>query len=266
MLHQFIVLTLILFLSWKTLVCNSLSGTQLIQPIPMLRNYVNSVAMIINEANILSISPSMSNEHSDIKNIKIKSKFVNIKGSKIHYLEAGTHNKRYALLLHGASWNSQTWEDIGTLRLLAEKGYRAIALDLPRYGTSERISESKELFLNDFLEELNFTKPIVVSPSMSGIYSLPLVVSHWDKLKGFVAVAPVAISKYSKQLKGIELPTLAIWGSNDHIVPVKQADLLLKIMPKAQKVILANAGHRCYLDATREFHDYLSDFLEKVSG
>lgn len=266
MLHQFIVLTLILFLSWKTLVCNSLSATQLIQPIPMLRNYVNSVAMIINEANVFSISPSMSNQHSDIKNIKIKSQFVNVKGAKIHYLEAGDNTTYPVLLLHGASWNSQTWEDIGTLRFLAEKGYQAIALDLPGYGTSERISESKELFLNDFLEELNFKKPIVVSPSMSGIYSLPLVVSHWDNLRGFVAVAPVSISKYSKQLKGIELPTLAIWGSNDHIVPVKQADLLLTIMPKTQKVILANAGHRCYLDDTDNFHRYLSNFLDKVSG
>lgn len=263
MLHQFIVLSLVFSLSWKTLVCTSLFP---IQSTLILRNYINSVAVIICEANFFSIYPCMSNEYSNkMKNIKIKSQFVNIKGSKIHYLETGDLSTYSVLLLHGASWNSQTWQDIGTLRFLAEKGYRAIAVDLPGYGTSQRISGSKELFLNDFIEELNLKKPVIVSPSMSGIYSLPLVFSHWDKLRGFVAVAPVGISGFRNQLKGIELPTLAIWGSNDNIVPVKQADLLLKIMPNAQKVILPNAGHRSYLKATHEFHEHLSNFLDKVS-
>ena len=99
---------------------------------------------------------------------------------------------------------------------------------------------------------------------MSGNYSLPLVENYADKLKGFVAIAPVAIQRYRLQLQGIQLPTLAIWGSNDRIIPTEQADLLVQLMPNAEKVILLNAGHACYMKATDEFHQHLLKFIENI--
>jgi abhydrolase domain-containing protein 14 len=67
--------------------------------------------------------------------------------------------------------------------------------------------------------------PIVISPSMSGRYSLPLVSQNPEKLGGFVAVAPVGIPKFLGQLTGIKLPTLAIWGSNDSIWTLDKKEL-----------------------------------------
>ena len=99
---------------------------------------------------------------------------------------------------------------------------------------------------------------------MSGGDSLPMVAHYAEKLSGFVAVAPVSISKYAQQLKVIDLPTLAIWGSNDNIVPTKMANKLVELMPNVTKVILTNAGHACYLRATDEFHNYLMQFLENI--
>ena len=194
--------------------------------------------------------------------ININSQYVQIQGANIHYLEAGTENTSPVIFLHGASFKAQTWEELGSLKLLAKKGYRAVAVDLPGYGSSQRTSGSPQEFLLTFIEKLNLNLPIVISPSMSGGYSLPFIVNYPDKLTGFVPIAPVGISRYGKQLKGINLPTLAIWGSNDRIVPVSQADFLLQQLPNANKVILENAGHACYMRSTDEFHKHLIEFLE----
>ena len=38
---------------------------------------------------------------------------------------------RNVLLLHGAKYSAQTWQDLGTLSLLAGEGYRVAAVNLP---------------------------------------------------------------------------------------------------------------------------------------
>lgn len=42
------------------------------------------------------------------------------------------------MLLHGQAFTSKTWEELGTLGLLATNGYHALALDLP--GTMSFLS------------------------------------------------------------------------------------------------------------------------------
>ncbi|MEA5509814.1 alpha/beta hydrolase [Crocosphaera sp. UHCC 0190] len=191
------------------------------------------------------------------------SKTVMIHGAKIHYLEVGKSQNFPILLLHGASFQAETWQEIGVLEALDKAGYYAIAVDLPSHGKSQSLSGFENSFLLSLIDSLNLKDPIVVSPSMSGRYSLPLVTKYPEKLGGFVAVAPVGITRFKAKLTGIEIPTLAIWGSNDRTVPVSLAEELVKAMPKAQKVILNNAGHACYLRATKPFIEYLLGFIEK---
>jgi pimeloyl-ACP methyl ester carboxylesterase len=193
----------------------------------------------------------------------IKSGSIGIQQSQIHYREAGPAEGKPVLLLHGASFSSQTWQEIGTLDFLAGHGCRAVAIDLPGFGQSAAASGEPLDFMLELLDKLNLAQPILVSPSMSGRYSLPLVAKQPEKLKGFVPVAPVGISQFERHLKGNSLPTLAIWGSNDRIVPVEQADLLCRLMPNAQKVVLPEAGHACYMRATAEFHQHLLAFIEQ---
>lgn len=184
--------------------------------------------------------------------------FTQIGDCRIHFLEIGNPDALIAiLLLHGAKFSAQTWQEIGTLDLFASQGYRVVAIDLPGYGRSEPLSGNPADFLRDVIRTLNLDRPILVSPSMSGRYSLPVVAKHSEQLSGFVAVAPVAIGSYQQSLVGVTLPTLAIWGSDDHIVPPCQADWLCQLMSNAQKRILPNAGHACYLDATDEFRKQL---------
>ncbi|HET8845869.1 MAG TPA: alpha/beta hydrolase [Ktedonobacteraceae bacterium] len=195
----------------------------------------------------------------------IESHNISLKQAHIHYLEAGAPDQPAVLFLHGASFSAQTWRELGTLDLLAQQGYRAVAVDLPGFGQSEQVDSDPLDFLLELLERLQLNRPVLLSPSFSGNYSLPLVATHPDKLTGFVAVAPVGISSYKRQLQGNPLPTLAIWGSNDHIVPVEQAELLCQLLPHSEKVLLTDAGHACYMRATTEFHMHLLRFVQACS-
>ena len=119
---------------------------------------------------------------------------------------------------------------------LSEAGYLVYAVDLPGYGKSLPGFGSPQTWLRVLLELLKIDRPVVVSPSMSGRYSLPLVTENPEKVAGFVAVAPVAIMEYEDRLGQITAPVLAVWGENDTLIPQTQADLLIRSVKTGRKV------------------------------
>ncbi|XP_038626569.1 protein ABHD14A isoform X4 [Tachyglossus aculeatus] len=127
--------------------------------------------------------------------------------SPLFYREAlpvGRARRVEVVLLHGQAFSSHTWEKLGTLVLLSQHGYRAVALDLPGYGNSavspEAATEAGRLrLLTRTLRGLGLENPVLVSPSMSGRYSLPLLLQGGGQLRGFVPIAPVATNEYSSE-------------------------------------------------------------------
>jgi len=197
---------------------------------------------------------------------EIESKSTRVGGLNVRYLEAGPRDGTPVVLLHGAKFQATTWKGTGTLEVLSGKGYRAIAVDLPGYGESEAGRPDAATWLKDFLDALELERPVVVSPSMSGRYSLPLVTTQPDRLRGFVAVAPVGIPHFESALKNITIPVLAIWGENDRVVPLAHADLLVAKVPHARKVLVPKASHPLYMDNAKVFHKELLEFLASVGG
>ncbi len=78
-------------------------------------------------------------------------------------------------------------------------------------------------------------------------------------------MAPVGVPQMLQQLQGIALPTLAIWESDDRIIPLEQAQLLEQFMSNVQTVILEQAGHACYMKATHKFQEDLMKFLNRIN-
>jgi pimeloyl-ACP methyl ester carboxylesterase len=197
--------------------------------------------------------------------MKIASKWTSVDSAKVHYLEAGPVDGMPVVLLHGASFRAATWQQIGTLARLAEAGYRALAIDLPGFGeTPQAETVDVDHWLGELIGQLGAERPAVVSPSMSGRFSLPLTADHPERVSGLVAVAPVDIPLYAERLRGTSVPILALWGQNDHLVPLADADLLVSETTKSQKVILPNAGHAAYMNDPAAFHDALLEFLGTI--
>ena len=196
----------------------------------------------------------------------ITARDIELGGSRVHLLEAGPAAGPAVLFLHGASFRAATWEDLGTLALLGADGYRVVAIDLPGFGDSEASALAPAAFLPALLDELGLEQPVVVSPSMSGRFSLPLVAEHPERLAGFVGVAPVAIEEHAARLAGNALPTLLVWGSEDRLIPRAQAERLADGMTNARLEVLEDAGHACYMQQPERFHQLLLAFLQAVSG
>jgi len=197
--------------------------------------------------------------------VDVRSNWTEVGSGKVHYLEAGPAEGEPVVLLHGASFRARTWQEIGTLAALAEAGYRALAVDLPGFGESPGAAVDSDTWLAGLLDQLELERPVVVSPSMSGRVSLPLVTDQPRRLSGFVAVAPVTIPAYGEKLSEIAVPVLAVWGEHDRTVPESNADLLVRCAPRARKVVIAGAGHAPYMNDAAAFHGALLEFLEELA-
>ena len=106
---------------------------------------------------------------------EISSKYLTVKGIKLHYLEAG--EKEVVLMLHGFPTSAYLWRNI--MPKIA-KTHRVIALDLPGYGKSEKPLSPSYSFnfytdlLAEFLSKLNIQAVNLVVHDLGGPVGL-----HW---------------------------------------------------------------------------------------
>ena len=196
--------------------------------------------------------------------MNIQSTTTTIGDGRVHLRTAGAAGGRPVLLLHGASFTSQTWLEIHTIETLADAGYRVVAVDLPGFGQSDSTAMERSAWLGQLLDELKIDRPVIVSPSMSGDFALPFVTEHPERVSGLVAVAPVGIRRVGDKLDRIRCPVLAIWGEQDRTVPFEHADALVQAVSQGRKVILPGGSHAPYMSDPAAFHAELLRFLEEI--
>ena len=214
---------------------------------------------------LAALAASVTQTETRIRNATTERQFV-LAEKKVHYLEAGDSTRPTVLLLHGGRFSSETWRELGTIDVIAAAGYHVLALDLPGYGRSQTLPIEPKDFLVEALEALSVEKAFIVSPSMSGRFSFPLVTRNPDKVLGFVPVAPGGIDRYKGALRKVSIPALVLWGENDNIIPVEESDVLAAALTDSRRVIFKGASHPCYLDKPGEFHQELLDFFASASS
>jgi len=76
-----------------------------------------------------------------------------------------------------------------------------------------------------------------------------VLASRWSR-KYFLQGSPRSISAfalvmtdYSTALRAVNMPTLVIWGENDHVAPLRTGQLLAAVLPQAQLKVLPDVAH-----------------------
>lgn len=191
---------------------------------------------------------------------------VEMQGHEVHYLAAGPKTAQSVLFLHGAKYHSGTWKDLGTLEVLADAGFRAVAVDLPGFGESAGWKIDSKVFLAELIDSLKIGRPVIVAPSMSGRIAFPLVVYNPEKVTGFVPIAAVGTPMFTAKLNDNPLPALVIWGAADRMFKPAAHRALAARFKKSELLMLPRARHAAYLDQPDRFHEALLKFLHGLDG
>ncbi|XP_078399978.1 putative protein-lysine deacylase ABHD14B [Cetorhinus maximus] len=207
--------------------------------------------------------------------IETKEGTVQLEGQQLFYRQMTPTEqppRLSVLLLHGIRFSSETWLNLGTLQKLAEAGYQAIAIDLPGLGNSKEATApasvgdlAPDSFLLGVLKGLELGPVVIISPSLSGMYSLPFLFGHNDMVKGFIPVAPICTEKFSaEQYTSVQTPTLIVYGAEDK--PMGEASFNnLKNLANHKVHIMKGAQHACYLNNPEEWHCTVLEFLHNLS-
>ncbi|BFI73829.1 2-hydroxy-6-oxononadienedioate/2-hydroxy-6-oxononatrienedioate hydrolase [Nanoarchaeota archaeon] len=189
-------------------------------------------------------------------------KYINVNRTKIRVIEKG--EGKYIFLFHGARFNAETWLSTNTIDSLVNSGFKVVSVDFPGFGKSERgnyynLSE----FIKDLVLTYNVDKAYYLGASMGGEAVLGFAVNNPDFVEGLILVGPVGVEKYKEKLKVLDgKKILLIWGKNDNISPISNAELILNNVKTAKLVYVGN-NHVCYLDDPKKFNEEIIKFLKE---
>ncbi len=128
---------------------------------------------------------------------ELQTKFIQVWGYKIRYLEQGSSDKSI-VLVHGLGGSAERW--LKVIPLLSCK-YRVITPDLIGFGQSDKpltdyTIEFFAKFLSCFIDSLGINKTILIGTSLGGQIALQCAVNY-DAIEKLVLVAPSGSMKHS---------------------------------------------------------------------
>jgi pimeloyl-ACP methyl ester carboxylesterase len=66
---------------------------------------------------------------------------------------------------------------------------------------------------------------------------------------------------FRDRLPEIRQPTLIVWGEKDSIIPVKDANEFVRLIPDSRKVVMEDTGHIAMAERPGTFNDLVMEFL-----
>ncbi|HET8569096.1 MAG TPA: alpha/beta fold hydrolase [Candidatus Limnocylindria bacterium] len=149
---------------------------------------------------------------------------IRVRGSSVRVVEEGPEGGDPVLLVHGVGGWAENWR--ATMRALAARGYRAIAVDLPGFGESERLSmryfegdvPGYARFVVDVLDELGIRTAHLMGHSLGGAIAYLAAVCSPERFRSLVLVAPGGMGHdiaWSLRLASLPLLPRLLRGSRE---------------------------------------------------
>lgn len=129
---------------------------------------------------------------------ELASHYVNVDGLKIHYLSSGEGHP--VLFVHGWPTNAKLWRNIMPE---VAKNRRAIAIDLPGFGLSDKPTDIKYTFkfylriITGFIDALGLEKLDLVVHDLGGPVGLYWAVNNPEKVSSLVILNTLFYSELS---------------------------------------------------------------------
>ncbi|WP_334143679.1 alpha/beta fold hydrolase [Rhabdothermincola sp.] len=83
-------------------------------------------------------------------------------------------------------------------------------------------------------------------------------------LRGVIDVSGQTVTAHDRLYLARHVPTLIIWGAQDHIIPVSHAHAAHAALPGSRLEIFDDAGHFPHAEQPQKFIDVLDDFVEST--
>ena len=128
-------------------------------------------------------------EHSD------HSHFITVDGARVHYQEFGDGANPPMVLIHGYTASVFVWRTVAPM--LAEAGFRVIAIDLLGFGYSEKPRwfeysiTSQARMVTRFMDRLGIGKAVIVGSSYGGAVAATIALDYAERVEKLVLVDAV---------------------------------------------------------------------------
>jgi pimeloyl-ACP methyl ester carboxylesterase len=183
-------------------------------------------------------------------------------GAGMEYLDEGAG--RTVVLLHGSASSSSLWRSM--IPVLSVR-MRAIAPDLifasdSGDGPSSSLDPaSPARSVRELLQAVGVDSAALVGHGLGGAVAQALALDGFDVPAMVLIDAESLGDEATERLGRLEIPSLLLWGEDDPVVPVSDAERLRDAIPTASLAVLPGRGHLLPEEAPETVSTLVSEWL-----
>jgi len=208
----------------------------------------------------LSFAQPASDPRADVFSAEFpyESKFIEIKGHTLHYIDEGNENGDTFLFLHGNPTSSYLWRNV--MRYVKPTG-RIVAVDNIGFGKSDQPRDLDYTFqthyqyIEQFIDELGLEDVVLVIHDWGSILGLQYALNHEDNVKGIA------------MMEALIPPTFPMSGDSGFFANFRNEETgrqaLIEENQFIENILLGGTRTRTMSDAEKEV--YRAPFLEEES-